>query len=74
MIAMPLPMSVIQSLIDNEVVITLKDGRVLEGKLVGYDNNMNLVLEKTKEQYNDTTRVLGTVIIRGNNIVSISVK
>ncbi|RLE44071.1 RNA-binding protein [Candidatus Woesearchaeota archaeon] len=71
---MPLPMSVIQSLIDNEVVITLKDGRVLEGKLVGYDNNMNLVLEKTKEQYNDTTRVLGTVIIRGNNIVSISVK
>ena len=71
---MPLPMSVIQSLIDNEVVITLKDGRVLEGKLVGYDNNMNLVLEKTKEQFNDTTRVLGTVIIRGNNIVSISVK
>jgi len=69
-----LPMSVIQSLVDNEVIVILKDGRILEGKLAGFDNNMNLVLEKAKEQYNDTTRMLGTVVIRGNNIVSISVK
>ncbi len=67
-------MNVIQSLLDNEVIVLLKDGRRLYGKLVGYDTNMNLVLEKTKEETEEGVKIIGTVVIRGNNIVSISLK
>jgi small nuclear ribonucleoprotein len=33
---------------------------------------MNMVLENTEETFNDEVRRLGTIIIRGNNVVSIS--
>ncbi len=52
--------------------LLLKDSRVLEGKLVGYDDYMNMVLDDTEERTSEQTRRLGTVILRGNNVVSIS--
>jgi len=52
--------------------LLLKDSRVLEGKLAGYDDYMNMVLEDTEERTSEQTRRLGTVVLRGNNVVSIS--
>lgn len=54
------------------MALQLKDGRVIEGKLVGYDQYMNLVLEESEEKGTDTGRRLGTVVLRGNNVVTIS--
>lgn len=49
----------------------LKDSRMLEGKLVGYDDFMNLVLEETEETKEEQVKKLGTVVLRGNNVVTI---
>jgi small nuclear ribonucleoprotein len=52
----------------------LKDGRILEGRLEGSDEYMNMVLEETTETATDgEARRLGSVILRGSNVVSISV-
>ena len=45
---------------------------MLEGKLTGYDEYMNMVIEETEERTADQTRRMGVVILRGNNVVSIS--
>lgn len=56
---------------NKKMSLQLKDGRVLEGKLVGYDQYMNLVLEETSERSDTAERRLGTVVLRGNNVVTI---
>lgn len=69
---MQLPLDVLEKLSDSKAVLLLKDGRTLIGKLVGWDQFMNIILENTKEVYGDTERRLGTILLRGNNVVSIS--
>jgi small nuclear ribonucleoprotein len=58
--------------IDKRVSLLLKDNRVLEGKLKGYDEYMNMVIEETEERTTEQERRLGTVVLRGNNVVSIT--
>jgi small nuclear ribonucleoprotein len=61
--------------LNKRVTLLLKDNRILDGKLVSYDENMNMVLEETEETGADqSVRRLGTVILRGNNVVTISFK
>ena len=69
---MALPIDVLQKSLNQKMILLLKDGRVLEGTLSGYDEHMNLVLEDTEERTEETRKKLGTVIIRGSNVVSIS--
>lgn len=69
---MALPIDVLQKSLNQKMILLLKDGRVLEGTLSGYDEHMNLVLEDTEERTEEIRRKLGTVIIRGSNVVSIS--
>ena len=71
---MVLPTDLLESSLNKDVSLLLKDGRILEGRLSGYDQYMNLVMEDTREAKGDTDRRLGKVVLRGNNIVSISVK
>ncbi len=69
-----MPLHVMEKSIMREVTILLKDGRALKGKLAGYDEYMNMVLEDTEETKDDKVRRIGTVVLRGNNIVSVSPK
>ncbi len=69
---MVMPMNVLSKALDGKICLLLKDGRTIEGKLIGYDDYMNMVLEDAEENYQDTARKLGTMILRGNNVVSIS--
>ena len=69
---MVMPLALMEKTLDKKVTLLLKDSRVLEGKLTGYDEYMNMVLEETEERTVDQTRRLGTVILRGNNVVSIA--
>lgn len=52
--------------------LLLKDGSVIKGRLIGYDDHMNLVLEDTEEEKEDKHRRLGTIILRGNNVVTLN--
>ena len=69
---MVMPLALLEKSIDKRVSLLLKDNRVLEGKLKGYDEYMNMVLEETEERTQDQERRLGTVVLRGNNVVSIT--
>ncbi len=67
---MVLPLDALENHLDERMRLILKDGRRLEGEFVGYDQYMNVVLEETEETSDGGTRRLGTVILRGNNVVS----
>jgi len=67
-----LPLKALESFLNKRISLLLKDNRVLEGKLVGYDDYMNMVLVDTEERTEQMTRRLGTVILRGNNVVRLS--
>jgi small nuclear ribonucleoprotein len=69
---MVMPLALMEKTLNKKVSLLLKDNRVLEGKLTGYDEYMNMVLEDTEERNADQVRRLGMVILRGNNVVSIS--
>jgi small nuclear ribonucleoprotein len=71
-ILMALPLDVLERSINKKMSLQLKDGRLIEGTLVGFDQYMNLVLEESSEKHQEQGRRLGTVILRGNNVVTIS--
>ncbi|MDG6906195.1 MAG: RNA-binding protein [Nitrososphaerota archaeon] len=55
------------------VLIKLKGGKVIRGNLQGFDQHMNLVLESSEEIQDDgKTSSLGTIVVRGDNVVIIS--
>ncbi|HLH85883.1 MAG TPA: LSM domain-containing protein [Thermoplasmataceae archaeon] len=66
-----MPMKMLEENLNKKVALLLKDNRVLEGVLSGYDEYMNMVLEDVEESGENLTRKLGTVIIRGSNVVRI---
>jgi small nuclear ribonucleoprotein len=55
------------------VLIRLRGGKTIRGRLQGFDQHLNLVLEKA-EDITDTDNVqeLGLIIVRGDNVVMIS--
>ena len=68
--------------IDFRVRITIQDGRMMVGTFLAYDKHMNVVLSDTdefrivknkKDNINkQIKRTLGLVIIRGENIISLT--
>lgn len=69
---MIMPMKMLEENLNKKVALLLKDNRVLEGTLSGYDEYMNMVLDNVEENAENLTRKLGTVIIRGSNVVRIT--
>lgn len=54
------------------VLVKLKGGREIRGRLKSYDQHLNLVLEEAEEVRGGSSRSLGTIVIRGDNVVLIS--
>ena len=69
-----LPIKKVFSLVDTKILVEIKDdNRKLSGRLVAVDEYLNIHMDETTELVNDQRgRNLGTVVIRGNNILSIS--
>ncbi len=68
-----LPIKKVNSLVDSKISVEIKDeGRKFEGRLVAVDEYLNLHMEESIEVCDAVRRNLGTVVIRGNNILSIS--
>ena len=74
------PLDVLEASLDETVTVALKDGTAYVGTLSGYDQHMNVVLDAPGEV--DDPEALGdlavdsvedTTIIRGDNVVSITV-
>jgi small nuclear ribonucleoprotein len=66
---MIMPAKMLEETLNKKVALLLKDNRVLEGSLVGYDDYMNLVLDDAEEKAQDVNKKLGVVIVRGSNVV-----
>ena len=54
------------------VIISLKDGDQITGVLKAFDLHINLWLENAEKINNDKTTKLGTIVIRGDNILYVS--
>ncbi len=55
------------------VLVRLKGGRSLRGRLRGFDQHLNLVLEDAEDISNpNDAKKLGVIIVRGDNVVLIS--
>ena len=55
------------------VLVRLKGGKSLRGKLKGFDQHLNLVLEETEDTTDmEKVKKLGVLIVRGDNVIIIS--
>ncbi|ABK76687.1 small nuclear ribonucleoprotein [Cenarchaeum symbiosum A] len=64
---------VLDESINKVVLIKLKGGKAIRGNLLGFDQHMNLLLESSEEiPVEGETRTLGTIVVRGDNVVIIS--
>ena len=70
---MELILDMLENSVGKEISLLMRDNRILEGKLRNYDSYMNLTLEEVEERSGEKLRRLGTVIIRGNSILSIGI-
>jgi len=66
-----MPMKMLEESVNKRVSLLLKDNRVLEGVLTGFDEYMNMVLDDVDENSENVSRKLGTVVVRGSNVVRI---
>lgn len=64
---------VLSESIGKVVLINLKGGKIIRGSLQGFDQHMNLLLENSEELLeNGEVNSLGTIIVRGDNVILIS--
>ena len=72
------PMELLQASIGDQVLVELKGNKKIKGKLRGFDQHLNLILEDAEEiTTNPETdeqiiEVVKTVIVRGDNVVIVS--
>ncbi len=64
---------VLDESINKLVLIKLKGNKTIRGTLLGFDQHMNLLLDKSEEIPSDgDAKSLGTIVVRGDNVVMIS--
>jgi small nuclear ribonucleoprotein len=69
----PKPLDTLNASRGKSVMVDIKNGSRYIGKLRAFDLNINLVLEESEEHINgELKRKLGTVFIRGDNIIVLS--
>jgi small nuclear ribonucleoprotein len=67
------PLDILNEALQSPVIVRIRGGREIRGELQGYDLHLNLVLDNAEETIEDKeNRQLGTVILRGDNVVYIS--
>ena len=71
-------MELLQTSIGSQVLVELKGRKSIKGKLRGYDQHLNLILEDAEEITSDletneqTVTQVDTVIVRGDNVILVS--
>ena len=55
------------------VLVRLRGGKSIRGRLKGFDQHLNLVLDETQDTTKtENVKKLGLIIVRGDNVVLIS--
>jgi small nuclear ribonucleoprotein (snRNP)-like protein len=58
--------------IDKELLIKLKNKKIIQGKLQAYDEHMNLILNSAEDITEEKKEILDEIILRGSNIIMVS--
>lgn len=58
--------------INKVVLIKIKGNKTIRGSLLGFDQHMNLLLEGAEETAGGEPAPLGTIVVRGDNVIMIS--
>lgn len=72
------PMELLQKSLGGQVLVELKARRKIKGKLLGFDQHLNLILEDAEEIFFDpeteeqSITQIDRVIVRGDNVVIVS--
>lgn len=67
------PFDILNNALNSNVLVKLKGDVEVRGTLASFDVHMNLVIENGEELRNgQTTRKLGTVLLRGDTVVFVS--
>lgn len=71
-------MELLQKSIGGHILVELKGNRKLKGKLRGFDQHLNLIIENADEIFFDPSterevvESVQTIIVRGDNVVIVS--
>ena len=71
-------MELLQDSIDAQVLVEMKGSKKVKGKLLGYDQHLNLILENAEEitfdpeTNTETVVAIDNVIVRGDNVIIVS--
>lgn len=63
---------VLDESIGKVVLIKLKGDKTISGSLRGFDQHMNLLLDSSVERSGGAENEMGTIVVRGDNVVMIS--
>lgn len=67
------PFDILNSSLNNTVIVGLKGGVEFRGVMAAYDVHMNIVLEKAEQLLNgEVKRGVGTILLRGDSVTYIS--
>lgn len=67
------PFDLLNKAIGQQVLIRLKNGTDIRGKVVSFDAHMNIVIDTAEELDDGNLKTkLGTILLRGGNILFIS--
>jgi small nuclear ribonucleoprotein len=66
------PLDALGELLDNQVLVRLKNGIEMRGKLKAFDIHINLVLEDAEFSDNEVGRKFKRLFLRGDMILFIS--
>ncbi len=58
---------------DKIVLLRMKNSKTIQGKLKNIDIHMNLTLENAEDISDEKSVKIGTVLIRGDNILAVSI-
>ena len=63
---------VLDESINKVVLIKLKGNKTIRGNLLGFDQHMNLLLESEEIPSEGDSKNLGSIVVRGDNVIMIS--
>ncbi len=67
------PLDMLNRARNQRIILELKNGKQLIGKLNAFDIHINIVMEDCEERVDgDVKRKLGTVFVRGDTIIMIA--
>jgi len=67
-----LTIKVLRDSIRKPVIVKVKNGRLIRGLLIGYDEHLNLVLKNAEFVDKEEPEPIGDIILRGDNVILIS--